>query len=700
MPRITIRFALIALLLAAIVPTAAGISLSAYLNSRATIELLWRDLADEMIEDARQKALRYLESGASQLRLSRLLTAEGLIDPVDREATLRYLHRCLLAHPNVTWCSFGGSDGAYLAAYREPDGKIRLTYREQEEVGTRYRDYRVGADGRFQQIVDSVGEFDPRKRPWWPVAMDAAEPRWAEPFLFTSRRQPGVVLTLRQDGVDGKPAGVWLMEYELSAIAKYLRGIKESARVLGGPQSHADVYIVSGQGLVIGDPEGKTVQEGSEGPSLIAAPNHPDAKLAAAYREAQRVRFQGRTHFELSLAGERYLAVSTPFSEDGNPDWTMFVAAPAMALLGPIYDNNRVAALIAALVALASVSLGILLAERLVKALRGIATDLDRIGRLEFGEVPPVRKSLIREITAMLGARGRMTGGLRSFAKYVPAELVRELMQRGQEASLGGETRELTVCFSDIANFTGIAERLAPNDLVDQLGEYFGEMSDLIRREGGTVDKFIGDAIMGFWGAPQEVANHALAACRAALNSQARLVELREKWRRSGRVQFFARIGINTGPVLVGNIGSEQRMNYTVMGDPVNVASRLERQCKRLRVGILIGERTRVLAGEKIVARPLEKIAVKGKEEGFIVYQLLALREDASPEQFNVEALGEEAIDAYIRRDFASAVSTCRKLLRIWPEDVSAAELLVRAEGLAVASPPRDWNGVVMLTDK
>jgi adenylate cyclase len=700
MPRVTIRFALIALLLAAIVPTATGISVSAYLNSRATIELLWQDLADEMVEDARQKTLRFLESGASQLRLTRLLTEDELVDPQEPEAALRYLHRCLLAHPNITWCSYGGVDGVYLAAYREPDGRLRLTQREQETKGTRYRDYRVAKDGSYTPILDEIGDFDPRKRPWWPVGLEAAEPRWAEPFLFASRRQPGVVLTLRQDGADGKPAGVWLAEYELSEIADYLRGIKESARTLGGPQSHADVYIVSGQGYVVGDPEGRTSEDSEDGPRLIAAESHPDEKLAAAYREARAEGLGTRRHFQLDLDGERYLAVTAPVADDGNPDWTMLIAVPAMALLGPIYENNRIAAIIAALVALASVLLGVLLAERLVRALRGVASDLDRIGRLEFPEAPTGQKSFIREIAAMLAARDRMTGGLRSFGKYVPAGLVRKLIERGQVAALGGETRELSIFFADIADFTSFAEMISPQELVDQLGAYLGEMSGAIQSEGGTVDKFIGDAIMAFWGAPEPVEDHALAACKAALDCQARLAGLRNDWIEAERPALFARIGINTGQVLVGNIGSDERMNYTAMGDAVNVASRLERQCKRFMLPILIGERTRALAGESIVARPLDKLAVRGKEEGLIVYELLSLRENASADDLRLEALGQEAVAAYLAADFARAAKACRKVLEILPGDVAAQELLSRAERPKSGEPPEDWDGVLALSEK
>ncbi len=329
MPRVTIRFALIALLLAAIIPTATGIGVSAYLNSRATVELLWHDLADEMIEDARQKALRYVESGTAQLRLSRLLTDYGLIDPADRDATLEYLHRCLLAHPNVTWCSYGGADGAYLAAYRQPDGTLRLTNREQEPGGTRYRDYSVGPDGTYTLIADRLGDFDPCKRPWWPVAKTATEPAWSEPFLFASHRQPGVVLVERQDGKNGEMIGAWLMEYELSAIANYLREIKLSAATRGGPQAHADIYIVSGQGHVIGHPLGQTARDGENGPELIPAHEHEDEKLANAYRHVKAAGHDGRRHFEVTVDGELYLAVSAPFAEDGKPDWVVLIAVPA-----------------------------------------------------------------------------------------------------------------------------------------------------------------------------------------------------------------------------------------------------------------------------------------------------------------------------------------------------------------------------------
>ena len=202
---------------------------------------------------------------------------------------------------------------------------------------------------------------------------------------------------------------------------------------------------------------------------------------------------------------------------------------------------------------------------------------------------------------------------------------------------------------------------------------------------------------MAFWGAPQDVADHALRACKAALKCQARLAELREDWSAAGCPQIHARIGINTGEVVVGNIGSEQRMNYTVIGDSVNVASRLEGECKGFKLDILIGQRTRELAGTAIVARPLGRLAVRGKEDAILVYALVALRDEATPVQLKAEALGEEAIAAYLARDFRPAAAACRKLLKLLPGDVSATELLARARDAAKSPVPH--RGEALLTN-
>ena len=393
-----------------------------------------------------------------------------------------------------------------------------------------------------------------------------------------------------------------------------------------------------------------------------------------------------------------FLAVSAPFPQAG-PGWTTLVTIPAASLLGPVFASNRRAALIAAAVALFGVLLGIAMAERFVRPLSRVARDLDAIGRLEFPEGEMQDKSVVKEISDMIDARNRMTGGLRSFSKYVPANLVRELMARGQEATLGGETRSLTVYFSDIVGFTSFAEKLTPQELVDALAEYLGEMSDLIQGDNGTVDKYIGDAIMAFWGAPQDVPDHAARACRTALNCQTSLVALRERYAHEGLPEIRARIGLNSGDCLVGNIGSISRMNYTVMGDPVNVASRLEAQCKTYGIDILIGEKTRELAGGDIVVRPVDKIAVKGKVEGLVVYELLAMSENATSAELIFSEDSHAAFSAYLDGKFGEAAASYAKLSDSNPSDVASSLLLERCKAHQL-SPPSSWDGVMRLTTK
>ncbi len=680
MPRatLTIRFALIAVLLASVVPLGVGMGVSAFLNSRATVKLMWRDLADELVDHATETSLRYIEPGPHQLLLHRLSADEGALVIEDRDALMAALLRCLQAQDAITWCSWGGADGAYVAAYRGVDGAMQITHREQEDSGTRYLDYQV-ADGQRLLSRDEIKKYDPRTRPWWKVGIAAENPTWADPFLFASRRQPGVVLTLAQHDDAGQSVGVWLAEYELSHMASFLTRMKQQAQQRGGPIADANVYIVSRSGVVIGHPKGQTVRGSGPETELYRAEEHPDPQLRQAFaRASEGSGLRSRQHFEFGGRGHNtYLGVSAPFPE-GGPDWITLVTVPADSLLGPIYDNNRRAAGIAAFVALLSMLMGIGLAERFVRPLTRIAYDLEHIGRLDLPDKPDESRSRVREIADMIAARNRMTGGLRSFAKYVPAGLVRQLMDRGEEATLGGKTRELTVHFSDIVGFTSIAEQLTPQELVDALADYLGAMSDIIHEEQGTVDKYIGDAIMAFWGAPGEVDDHALRACCAALRCQERLVELRAQWEAVGRPAFRARIGVNSGDCLVGNIGSDSRINYTVMGDPVNVASRLEGQCKVFETGILIGERTRELAGEAIVARPVAKIAVKGKETEIVVYELLGLRGEVSDEVVAFAEESERGLSLCLSGEFDRAEAVFNALLAQRPDDVPLRLLLER----------------------
>lgn len=344
--------------------------------------------------------------------------------------------------------------------------------------------------------------------------------------------------------------------------------------------------------------------------------------------------------------------------------------------------------------------LGVWYARRISRPLLELAGELGRVERLELDHRVEIR-SWVREVVVMRDAVQRLKTGLRSFRKYVPAELVAELMALGQEARLSAEKREVTVFFSDIADFTTISEQTPPERLVGDLAVYFDGMTRSIIERGGTVDKYIGDSVMAFWGAPRPMPSHAVEACRAALRCRdhsRRVAESRD--RAGGGLPMLTRIGLNTGAAIIGNIGYDERLNYTAMGDVVNLASRLEGLNKFYGTQILVSESTWREARDQFEARLVDRVAVKGRSEPVRVYELLAERGGLIPAQSDLVAAYERALTHYMERRFAEAAEAFGDLLKKHPEDNPSVVLRERCRAYVVAPPPPDWRGEFVATSK
>jgi adenylate cyclase len=309
-------------------------------------------------------------------------------------------------------------------------------------------------------------------------------------------------------------------------------------------------------------------------------------------------------------------------------------------------------------------------------------------------------KTIFREVAAMDQALLHMKGSLRSFSSYVPKDLVRAMLASGQEATLQGQTREMTVYFSDIVGMTAIAEGMNPDQLVQHLSRYFDEMTQGILSNGGTVDKFIGDAIMAFWGAPAPTTDHAVRACQTALWSQRRLAELRAAPDTPWLANIRARIGIDTGEVMVGNVGSHDRFNYTVMGDTVNLASRLEGLNKYYGTPILIGESTYRAAKDFVIARPIDLVQVIGKSLRVEVWEPLCLISEQDSAARELAQHFVQGLAAYLARDFRAAADSYEAALGVRPQDRPALILLDRCRKFQVTPPSNDWGGVYIATEK
>lgn len=294
-----------------------------------------------------------------------------------------------------------------------------------------------------------------------------------------------------------------------------------------------------------------------------------------------------------------------------------------------------------------------------------------------------------------------------AFSRYVNPEIVNQILKDPDKLKLGGEKKNVTVLFTDIAHFTSISEGLQPESLIALLNEYLETMSNVIMSEGGTVDKYEGDAIMAFFGAPLPQEDHAMRACRTALKMRQALVELTQKWQsdpplpggeKKPLIDF--RCGLSSGDVIVGNVGSSSRLEYTVIGDIVNLGSRLEGANKKYSTNVMMSEETYEWVKDQFEARELDIIRVVGKKQPIKVYELLNLKGQLVDEAAKLLQLYAEGMTLYHARKFADALAKFDEILATYPEDGPSKLYRQRCEVLRDFPPAADWDGVFEMGSK
>jgi adenylate cyclase len=286
------------------------------------------------------------------------------------------------------------------------------------------------------------------------------------------------------------------------------------------------------------------------------------------------------------------------------------------------------------------------------------------------------------------------------FGSYVDPAVVSLLVRDPAAIRLGGERRKATVFFSDLAGFTDLSEKIPPEQLLEVINLYLQEMSDCVLAHHAYVDKYIGDAVMAVFGAPQPTHDHALNACRSAIAARGVLARINARLAESYGHQLSMRIGINTGEMIVGNLGSERKRNYTVLGDAVNLASRLEAANKEFGTDVLLGDATARAVADHFATRPLTRLRVKGKLEAVEVHELVNAHANLTPAQRDFLSAYREGYALFARRQFAGAAEAFTRALAVSPQDRVTAELLRSATLFAQTPPSADWEPIVTLETK
>lgn len=281
------------------------------------------------------------------------------------------------------------------------------------------------------------------------------------------------------------------------------------------------------------------------------------------------------------------------------------------------------------------------------------------------------------------------------FSHYVSSKIVDDLIENPQKLKLGGERKELSILFSDITNFTTLSESIEPEILVDFMNDYFDKMTEIIFKYNGTLDKFEGDAVMAFWGAPLNDPNHTIHALEAALEMRLQTKRISEIWKDRLHFDIYTRIGINTGEVIVGNMGSKRKFDFTVMGDNVNISARLEAINKFYGTDIIVSERTIKNNMEKYLIRELDNLLVKGKSKPIKIFQLISESNEISDIdwQFIIKEF-EEGIRLYREKDFRQSIQRFQKIVNIYPNDKPSLLYIKRCEEFIQNPPDTNWQGI------
>lgn len=331
-----------------------------------------------------------------------------------------------------------------------------------------------------------------------------------------------------------------------------------------------------------------------------------------------------------------------------------------------------------------------------------IAQETEKISTLDLNNIKAV-KSPHKEIETINRSLAMSVVGLKAFRKYLPKEVVNSLISAKLRPEIGGVEKNMTVMFTDINDFTKISEYMGADELAYHLSDYFSYLVKMVEDLNGTVDKFIGDSMMVFWESNDSDSSAQINACQAACSIKALLPKLNKEWAEMGKPCLYSRLGINTGKCMVGNIGAPERLNYTIIGDAINLASRLEAINKVYNTEIIISHDTYMGIKDHFYTRKLDLIAVKGKIESSMIYELIAHKSEDIPEHWlQIIDWYETALEKYFLKDWKKAIELLNKIPDGSHFCASRDILLKRCHNFSSCpnSVSENWNGVFSYNEK
>ena len=681
--KVSIRLAVSALVLTAILLTAAASSLLWWRTAETISRQLASTINEQIVAAVRKEVSAIVDDARAAHAAIRTLFLQNVLET--READKRefvFLSQ-LQSQPTISWVAFGWPDGSFFAAHKLGDRRLEMMEISLTDHSGQRRvdEYEIiPGDIEFETRRFEPTDFHVVDQEWFKTGMAANGPQWFKVLNHPIGDRPSIAFAGPID-VYQERQGVLAILIEYTRLARFLAQL-EVGRT-------GTAFILDGSGELIAAPD-------KDADELRPARNQtamlPLARMAVSQAGDENRKQAWRRR--LTFDGAAYEVALTPLPFSG---WSLATVIPEAEFLAPVETTLRRLIIGLAVGALLAALISANLARALIAA--PLARVVGEIRHVESFALDQVRRhpSVVTEISSLSGAIAEMAAGLSAFRKFIPADLVRSLLRQGVEAKPGGSIQELTVMFIDVAGFTGLSERMGDR-VVPLLSRYLDVASEVIVANGGTIDKFIGDAVMAFWGAPTAQQRHAEFCCRAALGCRQAIDAAGVNDDNGHPLQI--RIGINSGRMLVGNIGSELRLNYTVIGDAVNVASRLESANKQYGTQILIGAETARMIRDTFVIREIDSIAVYGRTEGLAVYELIGRAGDPNAGCIGWIAKYEQGLTKYRNREFAAAISCFEAVLSERAGDRPTEIILDRCRRLEQSGTDETWLPVAALETK
>jgi len=706
-PPVSLRWSLLRTFLLLVLISSLSLFVMMQYRASQMEETLSLELTRRGLDEAKRQLDRFLDPARFGATVSAVWGRDGLLglEPLvagppgevtsEQIETLKRLNQLFLpiikSRSLLSSVNIANDRGEGWGLIRLEDGQIRNWIVARDSWGTATLWFDVDHDGTPAGATWEEREADLRVRPWYQGAaqLRPGKLHWTEPYIFLTAKQPGI--TASSHWKDGDVTHVIGWDVLLTTLSDFTQ--HDSSRV-----SKRSLHVImDSQRRMIGLPSDPRYRD----PEVVRADLLKSVAditipvVQAAVKEAARIR--AATGEEINAIpfdaeGEGWWAAVEPYPLPGSGGLRVAVVVPSSDLVGEI-TQLRIGLLISTVVALVgALVFALFMTRSYSRPLEALAAQSRRIRELDFSTIEPIAAN-VREVRELADAQAQSLAAVESFSRYVPVEVVRELVAAGDVARIGGSSTELTLLFSDIADFTRISEGLEPQALADHMATYFDELIDIIQTNGGTVDKLVGDAIVAFWGAPRQNLEHAPGAVAAALACRQRLEELNAAWRDAGAPPLVTRFGLASGMVIVGNFGAPDRLAYTVLGDKVNLASRLEGLNKVYGSQIMAADATVEACGDRFAWRRLDRVAVKGHRHPTWVYELLDEREAIDPVTLERAGCYEAAWDLYAAGDFSGALERLDPLLAA-ADDTASRRLHARCAALATEPPGPGWEAV------